>query len=351
MSAVRDLYSASQLPIFQNRMYATAQEARDCPLGDVRLVEDLSTGLVYNAAFRPELVVYDEHYQNEQAVSPQFRAHLEEVAAIVERRLGRHALIEVACGKGYFLEMLANRGCEITGFDPAYEGANPAIEKRYFAPGTGVTGRGLILRHVLEHVVDPLAFLAQLREANQGEGTIYIEVPCFEWICEQGAWFDVFYEHVNYFRPVDFARMFEVVHESGHLFGGQYIYVVADLRSLRTPAYDENERVRLPASFGTRDRHMRADANPAVIWGGASKGVIFALQRMRGGAPIHTVVDINPAKQGKYLPATGLRVESPDDVLPRLSAGTTIYVMNSNYLDEIRVQAGPTFQYIGIDHE
>jgi hypothetical protein len=351
MSAVRDLYSASQLPIFQNRMYATAQEARDCPLGDVRLVEDLSTGLVYNAAFRPELVVYDEHYQNEQAVSPQFRAHLEEVAAIVERRLGRHALIEVACGKGYFLEMLANRGCEITGFDPAYEGANPAIEKRYFAPGTGVTGRGLILRHVLEHVVDPLAFLAQLREANQGEGTIYIEVPCFEWICEQGAWFDVFYEHVNYFRPVDFARMFEVVHESGHLFGGQYIYVVADLRSLRTPAYDENERVRLPAAFGTRDKHMRTDANPAVIWGGASKGVIFALQRMRGGAPIHTVVDINPAKQGKYLPATGLRVESPDDVLPRLSAGTTIYVMNSNYLDEIRVQAGPTFQYIGIDHE
>ncbi|WP_233851765.1 class I SAM-dependent methyltransferase [Paraburkholderia sp. HD33-4] len=351
MSVLRDLYSASELPVFQNRMYATAEEARNCPLGDVRLVEDLSTGLVYNAAFRPELVVYDQHYQNEQAVSAQFRAHLEQVAAIVERRLGRHALIEVACGKGFFLEMLAQRGCEITGFDPAYEGSNPSIEKRYFAPGAGVTGRGLILRHVLEHVVDPLAFLAQLREANQGEGTIYIEVPCFEWICEQGAWFDVFYEHVNYFRPVDFLRMFDVVHESGHLFGGQYIYVVADLRSLRMPAYDENQRVRLPATFGARERHMHADANQAVIWGGASKGVIFALQRMRSGAPIHTVVDINPAKQGKYLPATGLRVESPDEVLPRLSGGTTIYVMNSNYLDEIRVQAGPTFQYIGIDHE
>ncbi|MEX3964387.1 class I SAM-dependent methyltransferase [Paraburkholderia sp. EG286B] len=351
MSYVRDLYSANQLPIFQNRMYGSEVEARNCPLGDVRLVEDLNTGLVYNAAFRPELVVYDQHYQNEQAVSAKFRAHLEEVAAIVERGLGRHALIEVACGKGYFLEMLASRGCEVTGFDPAYEGSNPAIEKRYFAPGTGVTGRGLILRHALEHVVAPLEFLAQLREANQGEGTIYIEVPCFEWICEQGAWFDVFYEHVNYFRLLDFTRMFGTVHESGHLFGGQYIYVVADLSSLRTPAYVEGQRVRLPATFGAGERHMHAETNQAVIWGGASKGVIFALRRMRGGAPIRTVIDINPAKQGKYLPATGLRIESPNDVLPRLSEGTTIYVMNSNYLDEIREQAGPTFQYIGIDHE
>lgn len=351
MSFVRDLYTANQLPVFQNRMYASEEDARNCPLGDVRLVEDLNSGLVYNAAFRSELVVYDQHYQNEQAVSAKFRAHLEEVAAIVERGLGRNALIEVACGKGYFLEMLAKRGCEITGFDPAYEGSNPAIEKRYFAAGTGVVGQGLILRHVLEHVVEPLAFLAQLREANQGAGIVYIEVPCFDWICEQGAWFDIFYEHVNYFRLSDFARMFGVVHKSGHLFGGQYIYVVADLDSLRAPGYDESERVRLPATFGPREKHIQTDHDQAVIWGGASKGVIFALQRMRGGSPISTVIDINPAKQGKYLPATGLRVESPNEVLPRLSDGTTIYVMNSNYLDEIREQAGPTFQYIGIDHE
>ncbi|WP_321894410.1 hypothetical protein [Paraburkholderia heleia] len=66
---------------------------------------------------------------------------------------------------------------------------------------------------------------------------------------------------------------------------------------------------------------------------------------------MHTVININPSKQGKYLPATGLRVESPNDVLPRLRDGTTIYVMNSNYLEEICKQAGPTFQYIGIDHE
>jgi hypothetical protein len=36
-------------------MYDTEPEARCCPEGVIRLVEDLTTGLVYNAAFRPEV--------------------------------------------------------------------------------------------------------------------------------------------------------------------------------------------------------------------------------------------------------------------------------------------------------
>ena len=91
-----------------------------------------------------------------------------------------------------------------------------------------------LLRHVLEHIQDPVSFLAEIANANQG-GQIYIEVPCFDWILEHKAWFDLFYEHVNYFRLDDLRRMFGTVHEAGHLFGGQYLYVVADLASLRDP--------------------------------------------------------------------------------------------------------------------
>lgn len=352
MSTERELYRAERLPVFQNRMYDTATDARNAPVGDMRLVEDLTTGLVYNAAFCPELIVYDEHYQNEQAVSGHFRAHLEEVAEIVTRTLGKQSIVEVACGKGYFLEMLAERGFDITGFDPAYEGSNPTIEKRYFDSEAGVEGDGLVLRHVLEHVEDPVAFLERIRDANGGRGRIYIEVPCFDWICAHGAWFDIFYEHVNYFRQIDFERMFGVVHESGHLFGGQYQYVVADLASLRTPRYDAGDAVRFPAMLTPQapgKTEHEENEHGAVIWGGASKGVIFALQCARDGTPVSAVIDINPAKQGKYLPATGLRVSAPGDVLPALQAGTTIYVMNSNYLEEIRSQAGAQFNYIGID--
>src|SRR5690606_8295027 len=216
---------------------------------DVVLVEDAVTGLVYNSAFDPAKLNYDENYQNEQGVSAHFRAHLEEVADIVERLLGRRQIMEVGCGKGYFLEMLEQRGFDIWGHDPAYEGSNPRIRKTYFDEGQGLRSAGLILRHVLEHIARPFDFLSSIARANGGGGLIYIEVPCFEWICRHRSWFDVFYEHVNYFRIPDFERMFGRVVESGHLFGGQYLYVVADLATLRAPRFEPEHAVRFPSDF------------------------------------------------------------------------------------------------------
>ena len=77
--------------------------------------------------------------------------------------------------------------------------------------------------------------------------------------------------------------------------------------------------------------------------------MIFSLLRERAGYPVSTVIDVNPAKQGKYLPATGLKVESPEDALRNLPAGSTIYVMNSNYLEEIRAMSDNAYHYIGAD--
>ena len=88
MKKLRDLYSIEQLPIFQNRMYNTEAEAKNCPKGDVRLVEDLQTGLVYNTSFCSELMVSDEQYQNKQALSSHFQLHIRSVAKIIEWFIG-----------------------------------------------------------------------------------------------------------------------------------------------------------------------------------------------------------------------------------------------------------------------
>ena len=42
------LYKISNLPIFQQHMYNNISDAFHCPIGDVVLVQDLSTGFVYN---------------------------------------------------------------------------------------------------------------------------------------------------------------------------------------------------------------------------------------------------------------------------------------------------------------
>jgi hypothetical protein len=92
-------------------------------------------------------------------------------------------------------------------------------------------------------------------------------------------------------------------------------------------------------------------AGPRVVWGGASKGVIFSLLMERAGFLVDTLIDINPAKQGCFIAGTGLRVSSPQEVLPCLSPGSPIYIMNSNYLEEIRCMTEDRFTYIGVEYE
>jgi hypothetical protein len=79
--------------------------------------------------------------------------------------------------------------------------------------------------------------------------------------------------------------------------------------------------------------------------------VIFALLCERNGASVTVVIDVNPAKQGHYLPGTGLRVQSPAEALPALPVGSTIFVMNSNYLSEIKQMSNNAYHYVGVDHD
>jgi hypothetical protein len=330
------------------------QEARDSAVADVRLVQDSRTGLVFNAAFDPARLQYDGDYQNEQAHSGVFREHLERVAAILQPHFGGKQLVEVGCGKGYFLQMLRERGYRVAGIDPAYEGSDPDIVKAPFERGLGLSAQGIVLRHTLEHVREPLDFLAGILHANGGRGDIYIEVPCFDWILRRRAWFDIFYEHVNYFRLDDFRRMFGTVHECGQLFGGQYLYAIADLATLRTPSTDPQSRVDMPADFMARvDESTRIAANGrrSAVWGAASKGVIFAIHLARSGASLQLAVDINPAKQGRYLPVTALPVVAPQVAAGALAEGDNMFVMNSNYFDEIRTQSAHRYSYTRVDHE
>ena len=350
---ISEIYRAEGVPVLQNRTYETREQAVECTRGDVVLVQDLRTGLIFNSAFAPDLIQYDENYQNEQAASQSFRSHLRQVSVIVQRHFRNRSILEIGCGKGFFLKYLQDLGFNVIGVDPAYEGDNPSIIKAKFSASLGVRAQCLILRHVLEHIPSPYEFLADLRETNDG-GLVYIEVPCLDWIAERRAWFDIYYEHVNYFRLDDFKRLFGNVLECGHLFGGQYIYVVADLATLREPVMDRGATFAFPEDFLASlihlSRQIRTRDVPAIVWGGASKGVIFSIFMERAGAGIDAVVDLNPAKQGRYLPVTGLRVSSPEEVLQRWPTNADIYVMNSNYTAEIRHMTRNQYRYFEVDN-
>ncbi len=344
----KELFRIYGLPVLQNKMYDTEADAINCPKGDIALVQDTETGLIFNSAFNQDLITYDSSYQNEQAYSEVFRQHLNDVVAIINRHFKGKSLIEVGCGKGYFLNYLQNHGYKATGVDPAYVGTeDDDVVRSCYDSGLGIAAEGVILRHVLEHIPNPMEFLITIAKGNGYKGSIYIEVPCLDWIIQNRAWFDIHYEHVNYFRLSDLQRMFDTVLESGYLFGKQYLYIVAKLVDACEPDCEpkatNKDMVKLPKDFLdsiNNCANLFEQGKQHAIWGGASKGVIFALYMKRAGVKIDMVIDINPAKQGKYLAGSGLRVYSPEEALGILKSEANVFVMNPIYLDEIMAQYG-----------
>lgn len=341
------IYRANDLPVLQNRVYSNRDDAVSCATGDVALVQDPKSGLIYNRLFCQDKLVYDSDYDNEQSHSHSFQAHLSQVKAIVEGHLGVTDLLEIGCGKGYFLELLRRHGFDIIGCDPTYEGSSPNVIKQFYNADLALKNKNILMRHVLEHIPDPLRFLELAARINEG-GLVYIEVPCIDWIARNNTWFDIFYEHVNYFRLIDLLGLFSSVVDAGYLFGGQYIYIVAELKSLKRPSRSQNDFFTLPIGFGPKFDALQNKPSIA-IWGAASKGVLFALQAQMANLPLQCAIDINPKKQNRFLASSGLSVLSPQVALATLPPGAHIVVMNSNYGSEIVQMVNDTFSVSFVD--
>ena len=70
-----------------------------------------------------------------------------------------------------------------------------------------------------------------------------------------------------------------------------------------------------------------------VLWGGGSKAVAF-VTTLGLNDELASIVDINPFKQGKFLPGSGHQATAPKD-LKKIMPDVVI-VMNPIYVPEIR---------------
>ena len=275
--------------------------------------------------------------------------------------LTKGIILDVGCGKGTFLSRLAGR-CGIVrglGIDPAYEGPETICDgrvryiKEYFATEhVHETPACVLCRHTLEHISLPAEFLSGVFKPLHKEKNVpvFIEVPDLSWIIENNAFWDFCYEHVNYFTRESLARCIEKagarVCKISPAFGGQYLWAEAiinptgRLHSCETSAKELNH-----AAAFDHDHLMThldvvieragnlAGSRKIVIWGMATKGVLYSLYLFNRDIRIDHCVDINTRKQGKYCPLSGLTIISPENL------GTdqeyAVICMNPNYVSEI----------------
>lgn len=331
------IYSQKNLPLFQNMVYPGMDVAKAAKLGDVELIQSPETGHVYNHLFNPDLLDYDENYQNEQAHSQFFQSHLEDILEKVVRHFGNMKGIEVGCGKGHFYDMMKKKNLDVRGYDPAYQGNDPNIIKSYYnAIDEDEKPDYLIFRHVLEHIHDPWSYLHNLSKDSKSGTLIYIEVPSFDWIVENHAFYDIFYEHCNYFTLPVLKSAFGKVIDGGYSFNGQYISFFADLSTFRKP---KSEDVPVYDSLDFNGYLEKIISNcrpesPLYIWGAGAKGMTFGNLLFKKQIKVEALIDINPVKQNKHVGMSGINIIPPSEI--KKENAPNIVVMNPNYLNEIK---------------
>jgi len=364
------IMSRKATPVMLNRLYKTAEDARTAPTGPLEIARCGQCGFAWNKAFDPSLLQYDDAYDNDQMHSPAFLAHVNARALEVVAAAGDDPIdyLEIGCGQGQFLRLVAERAKgrlrSATGFDPAWRGEDgegpegARVHKVYFnSASASKLERApdvVASRHTIEHIPDPLAFLREVRATlgPSSRATIFIETPCVDWILRNGAVQDFFYEHCSIFTASSLAL---ALAQAGfgdirvdHVFGGQYLWARAsamagDGETPRVNAVPMTADADFGAALARWRSAIRAARHdgPVALWGAGAKGVTFSLLMAdAGGATeqaIDHVIDINPGKQFMHLPGTGLQVLSPEAAAARRPA--TIFVMNPNYLDEVKAIA------------
>jgi hypothetical protein len=391
--AERFLFRAS-VPVHQNLLFESAHAARAMKRGALDMRACRACGFICNAAFDPALVGYGPAYENSQDCSPAFNAHLDSLVdrLVVAGGVRNGRVVEVGCGKGVFLKKLLahpENHSDAVGFDPSYLGAERVgrvrFVKDFYGPTTAVPADVVVCRHVIEHVPEPLELLRTVRAGvgESGQTRVFFETPCVEWIFKNRVPWDFFYEHCSLFTAASLALALEragfAVTDVRHVFGGQYLWAEASSqREGVLPLFGDTTRiaardVELIREYtrwvdGTRpDTDLGKDEPPFLesglllaqrfaaeesarrerwdslladlaargavyVWGAGAKGVTFCNLADPAASRLVGLIDVNPAKQGKFLPGTGHAIVPP----AHAASAAAVLVLNPNYVAEIR---------------
>jgi SAM-dependent methyltransferase len=363
-AAERSFYEVDRVPVHQVKLVHTRAEALNCPRGDIRVCFCASCGLVWNGAFEPARMRYEDDYESTQAVSPTFNAFHERLARDLIERFDLHGkrVVDVGCGQGEFLTMLAEiGGNEGYGFDrvirnPGASGKVTLIKDWYAEPYRDLAPDFVCCKMTLEHVHDVSSFLRSLRRTvgDRPESVIFFMIPEITRILNLRAFWDIYHEHFSYWSPGSVARAFRIAGfdpiKVWTDYGDQYVLIAGrpgsgggEILANEEPPAVLAAKVRRFAQAVAADRArwrqslegLRRAGRKTVLWGGGSKAVaLLTTLDVREG--IEYVVDINPRRSGTFLAGTGQQIVAPE-FLAQYRPDVVI-VMSPIYLPEIRAQ-------------
>jgi SAM-dependent methyltransferase len=305
---------------------------------------------------------------------------LEHSRGYAEQMIGRLGLdggshvVEIASNDGYLLQFFHDRQIPVLGIEPAANVAKVAIQKgiptlvEFFGRETASSLAGdsaadlLLGNNVLAHVPDLNDFVAGMKILLKPGGVITMEFPHLMRLIEDNQWDTIYHEHFSYFSFVTVSRVFEAhglrlfdVEELPTHGGSLRIYGchADDPTKIESEAARELGERERAAGYELLETYLgygrRVEADKRQILGFLIDLKQQGLRVVGYGAPakgntllnycgvrrdfIDYTCDLNPHKQGHFLPGSHIPIRSPEAI--REDRPDIVLILPWNLKDEI----------------
>jgi hypothetical protein len=281
------------------------------------------------AAFSPEMMEFRQ---------TQFRRFMEKFS------LRGQKIIEIGCGRGEYLSILQQCGMESHGLEQSAEAVAFCVRSglrtsqgfvqsnRYRLDGAPF--EAFFILNFLEHLPDPITTLRGIRGNLRDEAVGLVEVPNFDMILQNALFAEFIADHLLYFTG-------ETLQTALRLGGFDVLDCNAERQEyILSATVRKTGRMDL-SRFQTRQMKLQEELDGYVsrfpsrrvaIWG-ASHQALAIISLASLGDRIRYVVDSAPFKQGKFTPASHLRIVPPSEL--RTDPVDAVIVMAASYSDEV----------------
>ncbi|HYM53884.1 MAG TPA: class I SAM-dependent methyltransferase [Solirubrobacteraceae bacterium] len=310
---------------------------------------------------------------------------LEHSRAYAELMVGRLGLdesshvVEIASNDGYLLQFFHDRQIPVLGIEPAANVAKVALQKgiptlvEFFGRDTAASLAGesaadlLLGNNVLAHVPDLNDFVAGMKILLKPGGVITMEFPHLMRLIEENQWDTIYHEHFSYFSFLTVGRVFEA--HGLRLFDVQELPTHGGSLRVYGCHADDEAKAESDAARELREREREAGYERLDTYLGYGRrveadkrqilGFLIGLKeqglRIAGyGAPakgntllnycglgrdfIDYTCDLNPHKQGCFLPGSHIPIRSPEAI--REEKPDVVLILPWNLKEEIVQQLG-----------
>ena len=265
-------------------------------------------------------------------------------------------IIEIASNDGYLLKNFKEKNFHVLGIEPADNVARVAESfgiptvKSFFNSSLALElaksnkqADLLICNNVLAHVPNLNDFVAGLKILLKPNGVITLEFPSLFQLIEQNQFDTIYHEHFSYFSCLTVEKIF--AHHGLKLFdieelkthGGSFRIYIRHQENLDNHISENVSRVKLREKKHALDKldsyhnffrkveetkyqlrqfftQTKQAGKSIVAYGAPAKGNTLLNYCEIGTEFIDYTVDINPHKQGRFLPGTHIPIFHPEKI-------------------------------------